>query len=247
MKTALLVIGLVLLALILPFFLPSPASDGKGDPDSNLPWQIQLDDQGNSRVFGLTPGRSTLAQVRQRLGNDMDIAIVAGPGEVGDLEAYYTQVPLGFVLARLILTADLSPDAITAMRERALKAERMESSTRKITLHPDDLAAVENTPIRAFSLIPNVNLDEATIIQRFGQPVERIAVGANLTHFLYPHLGLDVVLDRKGKELLQYVAPRDFEARIRAPLRAAQAKAVADAAAKEAEETARKPAKEPAN
>ena len=239
MKTAFYVVGLILLALIVPFFLPSSAPTGMDDPNQNLPWQISVDEQGNTTVFGFSPGRSTLAQVRQRLGNDVDIAIVAGPDEVGELEAYYTQVPLGFVLGRLILTVDATPDAITAMRERALKAEHMESVTKKITLHPDDLARAETTPIRAFSLIPNVNLDEATLIQRFGEPVERIPVGANLTHFLYPKLGLDVVLDTKGKEVLQYVAPKDFEVHIRGPLLAAQAKAAADAAAKMAKEAAK--------
>lgn len=238
MKVVFSVIALVLLAVIVPFFLPSPASVGKGDPNSNLPWQISIDAQGQSHVFGLTPGVSTLADVRQRLGNDVDVAIVASPDEVGDLEAYYTQVPLGFVLGRLILTVDLSPETIIAMRERALKAEHMESVTKKITLRPEDLATAETTPIRAFSLIPSINLDEATIVQRFGEPAERIPASATLTHFLYPKLGLDVVLDTKGKELLQYVAPKNF-ARIREPLLAAQAKAAEEAAAKLAKETAK--------
>ena len=225
MKTALSVVGLVLLALIIPFFLPGTPPAGMEDPNRNLPWQITVDGQGNSEVFGLTPGRSTLADVRQRLGNDMEIAIIAAPDEVGELEAYYGQVALGFVLGRLILTLDATPEALVAMRERALKAEHMESTTKKITLHPEDLTRAETLPIRAIGLIPNANLDEATLLQRFGTPGERIPAGETLTHFLYPHLGLDVALDTKGKEILQYVPPRDFEARIRAPLLAAQAKA----------------------
>ena len=36
-------------------------------------------------------------------------------------------------------------------------------------------------------------------------------------HLLYPDKGLDVVVDGNGKELLQYVAPRDF-AELREPL-----------------------------
>lgn len=239
MKTALYVVGLIFLALIIPFFLPSTPPTGMDDPNQNLPWQITVDAQGNSTVFGLSPGRSTLSDVRQRLGNDVEVAIIAAPDEVGELEAYYPQVPLGFVLGRLILTVDVTPEAITAMRERALKAEHMESTTKKIRLHPDDLAQAETTPIRGFSLIPNVNLDEAAITQRFGPAAERIQVGTNLTHFLYPQLGLDVVLDTKGKEVLQYVVPRDFEARIRGPLLAAQAKAAEEAAAKQAKEAAK--------
>jgi hypothetical protein len=125
-------------------------------------------------------------------------------------------VSLGFVLARVIVTVDAGAAAVLAMRERALKAKHMESTTRKITLHPDDLAVVNDLPIKAISVIPTVNLDEATVIQRFGQPGERL-VSEKRVHLLYPEKGLDVVVDADGKELLQYVAPRDF-AMLRAPL-----------------------------
>ena len=36
-------------------------------------------------------------------------------------------------------------------------------------------------------------------------------------HLLYPELGLDLILNPEGKEILQYVAPRDFR-RLQAPL-----------------------------
>jgi hypothetical protein len=64
------------------------------------------------------------------------------------------------------------------------------STTRRITLHPDDLAAADRWPIRAISVIPTVNLDEAAIVQRFGEPGERIVVSDKRTHLLYPKLGL---------------------------------------------------------
>lgn len=239
MKAALAVIALVLLALIVPFFLPhSSPSDGQ-DINQNLPWQIEIDGLGGSRVFGLEPGRSTLAEVRQRLGQELEVAIIAGPDEVGSLEGYYSQVALGFVMGRLVLTLDLDPEATAAMRERAVRAEHMESTTKKIVLHPDDLARAEQLPVRAFGLIPNANLDADTLRQRFGEPAEQVVMSDKLTHYLYPQQGLDIALDQKGKEILQYVPPRDFEARIRAPLLAAQAKAAAEAAAKQAKEAAK--------
>ena len=221
MKFALYLIAFVLIALIVPFLLPATGKQEGVDPNSNLPWQIAVDGQGGSTVFGLQPGVSTLAEVRQRLGSEIEVAIIAEPNEVGALEAYYAQVPLGFVLAKVIVTVDVSKEAISAMRERALKAKHMESMTRKITLHPDDLALAEQMPVKAISVIPTVNLDEATVVQRFGQPGERLVVSAKRTHLLYPQQGLDVVVDGDGKELLQYVAPRNF-ASLREPLLAAE-------------------------
>lgn len=210
MKFALSLIAFVLFALVVPFLLPGIGKQSGLDPNTNLPWQITLDGQGGSSVFGLRPGVSTLAEVRRQFGSEIDLAIIAEPNEVGTLEGYYPQVALGFVLAKLIVTLDVAPERIAAMRERAVKIHHMESTTRKISLHPDDLAAADLLPIRAISIIPAVNLDEATVIQRFGQPGERLVVAENRVHLFYPEHGLDVLVDRDGKELLQYVAPRHF-------------------------------------
>ncbi|MGB4064560.1 MAG: hypothetical protein WBK19_12115 [Azonexus sp.] len=217
MKFALSMIALIAIALIVPFLVPGLGKQDGVDPNANLPWQIELDAQGGSSVFGLHPGVSTVGEVRQKFGSEMDVAIVAEPNEMGTLEGYYSQVALGFVLAKVIVTVDAKNELILEMRDRALKAKHMESMTRKITLNPDDLAAIEKMPVKAISVIPSVNLDEATVIQRFGPPGERLAVSEKRVHLLYPEKGLDVVVDSDGKELLQYVAPRNF-AELREPL-----------------------------
>ena len=222
MKFALYLIAFVVAALIIPFFIPSSGKQEGVDPNSNLPWQITLDGQGGSSVFGLKPGVSTLGEVRQRFGSEMELAIVAEPNEVGMLEGYYSGVSLGFVMAKMIVTVDAKNEAIIAMRDRALRAKHMDSTTRKITLNADDVAAADQMLVKAISVIPTVNLDEATVIQRFGQPGERVEISEKRVHLLYPQQGLDVVVDGNGKELLQYVAPRNF-ASLREPLRAAVA------------------------
>jgi hypothetical protein len=94
----------------------------------------------------------------------------------------------------------------------------MQSTTRKATLAEADRAAVLAAPIRGIAFIPSAQLDESVILERFGQPSERIRVNEHLEHLLYPAKGLDIVLDSKGKELMQYVAPARFED-LRAPLR----------------------------
>lgn len=239
MKFAFSLIALIIFALIIPFLIPGAGQQDGVDPNSNLPWQIAVDGEGGSSVFGLKLGVSTLGEVRQRLGDEIEVAIIAEPDELGTLEGYYGQVPLGFVLAKMIVTVDAKNELISVMRDRALKAKHMESLTRKITLQPSDLAVADQLPVRAISVIPTVNLDEATIIQRFGEPGERIVLSEKRTHLLYPKLGLDVLVDADGKELLQYVAPQQFAA-LREPLLLELAEKTAEkAAGKPAEKSAR--------
>ncbi len=224
MKFTLYLIAFVVAALVIPFFLPGIGHQEGLDPNANLPWQITTDGQGGSTVFGLQPGVSTLVEVRQRFGTDIEVAIIAEPNEIGTLEAYYSSVPLGFVSAKMVLTVDATPEVVTAMRERALKAKHMDSTTRKITLSPEDMAATDKISVKAISIIPTANIDEATLIQRFGQPGERLVAAEKRIHLLYPKLGLDIVVDDERKELFQYVAPRAF-ASLREPLRALPAAA----------------------
>ncbi|MDR2166139.1 MAG: hypothetical protein LBO79_11120 [Zoogloeaceae bacterium] len=221
MKIFLSVVAFTMLLLLVSRLLPLPSqSIGTGAvPDNALPWQIRVDARtGQSEVFGLKPGTSTLFEARQRFGGEPDIGIVAARDELGNLEAYYAQVSMGPLQGRLILTLDADQETLKAMRARAVKAEYMESATRKIRLSPEDVEAANRIPLRAISFIPGTNLDDAILRQRFGTPEEVIQHSETLSHYLYPKLGLDIVLDTKGKEILQYVAPGEFETRIRAPL-----------------------------
>ena len=221
MKTALAILAASTI-LVLLLTLAAPAPDKTVPAAADLPWQIEVQTDGTSRVFGLTLGRSTLSDARARFGPEPQVAIVTAPGEAGSLEAYFEVVSLGFLTGKMIVTLEVAPDTVDRMRGRATKTEHMESATRKATLATADRELAARVPIRAIAFIPSAQIEEATILARFGQPAERLRDGEHVEHFLYPAKGLDVILDRKGKEVLQYVAPRDF-ARLREPLTARRA------------------------
>jgi hypothetical protein len=148
---------------------------------------------------------------------DMQIAVIAAPGETGSLETYSSSVTTGAIMGKMILVAAMDNQAVAKLRQRAIKSEYMDSSTRKYILHHDDLAHAWHAPIASITFIPAANLDEHAVLERFGTPAERIRVDTRVEHFLYPQKGLDLALDSKGKEVLQYVSPQQF-ARLREPL-----------------------------
>jgi hypothetical protein len=220
MKTITIVLAALVAILILPFvpaLLSTPDPTARPRPQEGLPWQIEILPDGSSQVFGLIPGQSTLADARKHIGPDPKVALLVAPGESGAVEAYYENVSAGFVTGKMVLTMETTPAWREEMLQRARKAEYMKSTTRQIELSHVDLDRIETTPIAALAFIPSVQLDEQVILQRFGKPAERIRSAEDKEHFLYPEKGLDLLLDAKGRELLQYVAPREF-ARLRAPL-----------------------------
>lgn len=248
MKTWQVILGATALSfLAATAIVQAPHGFGKGDaapalgaaPQAGgipLPWLITAQPDGRSAALGLTLGHrgqpgSTLADARQRFGLDMQIAIIAAPGEDGSLEAFVDPARAGFIAGKLVITAELTDATATlkTLRERAVKSEFMESTTRKYTLSQADEALALQARIVSLNFIPQASLDADTVLARFGTPAQRLRSNAHQEHFLYPDKGLDVIVDSEGKELLQYVAPHDFE-RLRAPLIAAASASAASAA-----------------
>ena len=177
-------------------------------PVTGLPWQIDQLANGDTRVFGITLGRTTLAEAIELLGNDMDLGIIAAPEEDGTLEAYFSHFASGPITGKLMLVMDVTPAALSTMRKRAYQ----DRGTRRHRLHPGDLSTAYQSPVRAINFIPSYNLDADIAHARFGTPAEIIRVNEQQQHLLYPDKGLDVILSTDGREILQYLSPGEFSA-----------------------------------
>jgi len=203
---------LVVIALGLLFF--NTGKQYSDDPVTGLPWQIDNLPGGSTRVFGITPGQTTLDEAMQQLGDAMELAIIAAPHESGSLEAYYSHYSAGPITGKLFLIMDMSADELSAQRGRAFQ----DGGTRRYRLHPDDLPVAYRAAVKVINFMPDFNLDEDIVQSRFGIPAEVIQVGAQQKHLLYPDKGLDLILNADGREVLQYLSPREFSAH-RAALR----------------------------
>lgn len=207
--------AVVVVALALPLWhlvggAPPPAADG-------LPWQVQR--QGAAiRVFGLQLPGSSIADARRIWGDELQVAVMAQRGEAGALEGYVERFDRGGVGGRLLLATELPAAQLAQLRDNAAKSEPVDADARRWRLRAADVAATAVTPLTGITFIAAANLDAATLRQRFGAPAERWRTGERLEHWLYPDRGLAIVLDAQGKEVLQFVAPADFERRLRAPL-----------------------------
>ncbi len=219
MNKSLAIITLIVIA-IAAFLWQRPSSDHEPAPAIvGLPWQIETLANGTTRVLGLELSHSTLADARERFGDAMKIGIVAAQGEDGALEAYYDNVTAGVITGKMILVAELDKATLARLRERATQKVHMNDATYRYLLNREDLLQTMHVPIATITFIPVTNLDADTVLKRFGTPQERLRTSDQLEHYLYPDQGLDVILDDNGKDVLQYVAPREF-ARLRAPLQA---------------------------
>ena len=200
---------------------PDPAT--RAGVPQGAPWQIETPNPGQTRVMGLALPGSTLAQVRLRWGSDLKVALMARPEGPVTLEAYLERFETGGVNGRLLLSFDTTNLAalVTHWREKVFGVPQ-ESGARQHVLAEPAVQELGSAALVGVNYIPEAQLSAEVLLARFGPPAERLAEGERLQHWLYPSQGLAVLLDAKGREVLQYVAPADFEERLASPLRASR-------------------------
>ena len=226
-------------AMVWPLWHLASSPPGPGDRvPVDLPWQVQLQDGGGTKVFGLRPGVSSLAEVEQRFGDNLRVGLIVPSGGAPALEGFVESFQAGFINGKLALAFDAEPAWLAAAQARAPRNEVGEGGrSRRYGLAADDLPQARRMTLVGLSFIPAAALDEATAVQRFGPPAERLVGPTGERQLLYPAQGIAIALPpeagegARAKAVIQYVAPQDVERRVRAPLRAAQGAASQAAAA----------------
>ncbi|MFA6013983.1 MAG: hypothetical protein WC742_02875 [Gallionellaceae bacterium] len=212
-KIILSILGLFVLAISGLLLIPD---NTQNTPDT-LPWKITHPTPDTSRVFGIVLGQNSLQETEKLFKEFTDISLFKSDEGKMLIEAYFDELNLNGLKAKLVLTVAVPDAEIMGMYKRGLRMNSTPSGKR-ITLTPDDLERVRQLPITSLTYLPNVKIDEAIFAKRFGVPAERIRENkSGIIHWLYPQHGLDITLGGNEKPLLQYVPPKDFEL-LRAPL-----------------------------
>ncbi len=203
-------------AVVIGLLLPGAP---KPEPPRHLPWQIKVLPSGSSRVFGVTLGETTLGQMEAQIKKEAEVSLFAADKGRKVVEAYFHNVMLDGLKAKLVATLGFDKEQLQAIFDRGARIATLAQGKRKVTLSDPDLALARNTPVVAITYLPAIDLDEQTVQRRFGPPAEKIPEKAGkVVHWLYPDKGLDIAIGKESKEVLQYVPPGEF-GRLVEPLR----------------------------
>ena len=214
-KIPLIILAISLLVLAVAILLPGGRTV---DGAPKLPWRIDIQADGATRVFDLTLGQSPLRQASELLGAEPKLSLFRSVDGSYAIEAYFQRVALSGLRADFIFSLDIEADQAASMFERGLRISQLGSGTKKVELNPTDSATALASPIRHLTYIPMANLDAELIERQFGQPAQILDDPEGAQHWLYPDKGLDIALNPDAKEVFQYVHPADFE-QLLAPLK----------------------------
>ena len=208
MKLALIIIAAVsLLAFILLFFTAPPTKHAQPD----MPWQVVVHDPGHSEVFDIVLNKTTLQQAVNRFGQLEDVALYQSSAGAYNLEAYFGKVLIGPLSARVIVNLQAPEQEMASLAQNTSKRTSTENGSLKWILSPGQRQQQLLRKVTSLTFIPGYGgMDAAYLEQRFGAPQARNKVDEHSELWLYPHLGVRILLDTEGKEVFEYVAPGQF-------------------------------------
>lgn len=213
---AMAVFGFIGIMLLLP-------EENRHDDKARLPWLVDQDAEGRTRVFGLTLGKTSLGEIRALFGEEGEINLFAqldGERQASAyrVEAYFEQIYLNRLRADFVFTLLADQATLAQMYEHGLRISQVGSGAKKVKLDPADLEVLADLPIASITYLPWKSLDAAIIEKRFGPPREkRLEPEKGISHWLYPDKGMDLAMDKKGGVVIQYVNPGEFASLV-APL-----------------------------
>ncbi|MFC1747300.1 hypothetical protein ACFL2V_00685 [Pseudomonadota bacterium] len=207
-KLKLLYVGLAI--LFIATLWPSEPSEEK--VASIRIWNAHVNEQGQLDVLGVVLGKTTLKEAEVILHTQSEralfIDIQSKEHKSDTLEAYFPTSP---DRAKLFLELDASEELFTDIKKRGYKATLFPSGNAKVAVAPEQTADVEATIVKSLTYVPPISLTPSLVEKNFGKADRKLNDGSGNIHILYPALGLDVVIAREGKPLLQFVAPENFD------------------------------------
>lgn len=200
-------LALPALALLMWWLGGTPRQTEYGD----LPWQVEAAPDGQtSRVFGVTLGESLLSDLREKFRLFPSLGLFVQPDGSRTLEAYFGSVKLGPFEANLVAILDADQAIVDRIVADGVSNKPMPSGARRLELSEANTKAALALPVRELSYVPRARYDAEIVLRRFGEPEQRLPALDGRQYWLYPDMGLVLMLNDKGRDMLHYSPPADF-------------------------------------
>ena len=175
-----------------------------------LPWQIKINSDKRLQVFDLTLGVSNLHEAKGILGGDFKLGLFRDREGKFSAEAFFDRVVLNGLRAKMVLGIEADQLLLGSMFERAIARANLANKSVKAEPDQGDQQALLQKPIASILYVPAARLDPSLLERQFGKPQSKIKESDEVSHWLYPEKGLDIVINSGGRVVFQYLNPDDF-------------------------------------
>ncbi|HBS27350.1 MAG TPA: hypothetical protein DD827_09555 [Gammaproteobacteria bacterium] len=202
--------------LVLLFWLAFLVSscETRNENHSNLPWQIELNAQQHSTIFGVTLGETKLKTTQEQWHGRPSIALFSNRDEALSLEAYFERVSLGPFQVKMVTKLQADEDWLKSIQQQAPKPRPGPSGDYRYLLDEIDLKKAESMIVSELTYIPGYKVEGEILRQRFGEPDQIKKENENTEYWLYASKGLLVTINQPGKDVFHYTNPAKFSAAV---------------------------------
>lgn len=176
-------------------------------PDSEqtaqAPWNIDIQANGTSRVFGITLGRTQLQDANQILAQYPDTYFIPASDDMpARLVSVYDELNTGGLLATIELQYALEPSTLAEYEKSALTV----ADKPYLQLSDQHQMQLLSATIKNLIYKPAIDYEVDVILQRFGPATEQLQINDSTQSWRYPELGLEIVIDSAGPDTFIYQA-----------------------------------------
>ncbi|MBE0494445.1 MAG: hypothetical protein IBX48_08895, partial [Thiomicrospira sp.] len=171
---------------------------------AQLPWNASYDEQGQLHALGLVLNQSTLKDVTELYGRDIEVKLFEMQDGSKSAEAYLGSAYIGTIHGALVIKLALTEQELEQFYDRGARTTISKQGARQIQLNNADTLALFEFPINEVTLVPRRNLSSESIVKRFGEAHEVQELENGLQRWLYPQMGLELVLLEGSNDILRY-------------------------------------------
>ncbi|UQB42383.1 hypothetical protein JX580_00255 [Thiomicrospira microaerophila] len=194
----------IFIAVALFFGLMALAPKDQGFNSAHLPWNAAYDEQNRLQALGITLNESTLKDLIELYGRDIEVKLFQMPDGGRSAEAYIHSAYIGSIHGSLVIKLSMTDAELDRYYDRGARTTVSKQGAREVQLNNEDTLALFNYPIGEITLVPRRRLTDLAIEKRFGEP-SRIVENEDLTKSLFfDQMGLELILIEKGNDILRY-------------------------------------------
>lgn len=185
-------------------------ADQTADTETNvLPWQVSLLESGDTEVFSVSPGVTTLREFSKRFESLPELRLFQKQTGELLLEGYLGKVTVGRFDARIVAELDAPADFLESVLASNLGREPTPNNLWKYKLSEAQTLKALDMIVWRFMYIAIAAYEEKQI-GFFGEPNSVEKVTDTAEYRFYPEKGVVVLWDTDGKETFYYTSPSSF-------------------------------------
>ncbi|MCS5592745.1 MAG: hypothetical protein NZ775_09505 [Gammaproteobacteria bacterium] len=208
MKESRIVLIILLITLVIYGVFYLSTRDVEIPDNQAMPWQSYVNDQGNTVVFDLTMGESTLADSMRLFGSEVEASLFEDKNQNQDqeqtLEVFFSSTKVGGISAKVILNLALNNQQFDYLSNNVKETEVMPTGNKKTIFNQAGESSMFGLRVSALTFIPSADLSPDTLLGSFKKPARVEPLELGVEYWYYPDKGLRIIVDAKGKEILEF-------------------------------------------